>query len=216
MKEQISVALSRPGALAQCLSALLCCALVILVVGNVAQAQSGRVPRQKGASPPALPAPPEVTAKPAVTKSQRPVYSLAIVNSVNSARAVVWTSMALEELGDRLKESPTVTVTQKKEEMSRKQAIALAKTKKEDYIVWIQFDVDPSMGRLDPGGESPIVAGLNPGCLVINYTVFAPGTAAVKAQDRVYQAGYQAECTGTIVRPNPQPSDRQRRPVIPT
>jgi hypothetical protein len=204
-----------PGAWAQHPSALACCALVLLFSGTVAVAQSGRAPRPKGASPPALP-PAETIVKPPGAQPQQPVSSLIIVNSVNSSRAVVWTSMALRELIERLKEAPLVDVTREQKEMSRKQAIELAKTKQNDFVVWIQFEIDASMGRIDRDPEAPIVTGVNPGCLFISYVVFEPGTAKVKAQDRVYQEGYQAICTGTISEPPPRPSNPQRHPVSET
>ena len=206
-----------PDALVQSLLAIVACSILVLFVGSLACAQSGRVPRQKGESAPVLPGgPAKPTTEANQSQPQQPAVSLIIVNSVNSSRSVVWTSMALRELIERLSMTPRVQVTREQKEMSRKQAIELAQTKKDDYVVWVQFEIDASMGRIDRDPETPIVTGVNPGCLFINYVVFEPGTAKVKAQERVYQDGYQAVCTGTISEPPPRPSNPPRHPVSET
>jgi hypothetical protein len=180
-----------------------------LLFASTLQAQSGRAPKRELPSPPAST---ENPAKPGETKNPQPISSLVIVNSVNSANAPVWTSLAIKELIGRIKESPNVSVTREKD-MSRKEAGELAKIKTDGYIIWIEFEVDASMAMIDRDAEATIVTGLNPGCLFISYEVFLPGTTNIKAQERIYQDGYRAQCTGTAIRPAPQSSDRERYPV---
>ena len=185
--------------------------VLVLIVGAV-HAQSGRSPKPKVTSP--SPAPPEVKAKPSEAKADPTISSLVIVNSVNSAKAPVWTSMALKELIDRLRESPDLRVTQEKD-MSRKEAGVLAQSKTDAYVVWIEFEVDASMGTIDRETDT-VVMGLNPGCLFISYIVFVPGTTKIKAQERIYQDGYRAQCIGKPTQPATQSSDRLRYPVTRT
>jgi hypothetical protein len=199
----------RSGACAQRLAALLC---VLLLVAQAEKAQSGRAPKQD------IP-PPQVSSenlpKPNNPKTTQAIPSLMIVNSVSSASAPVWTSLAMKELIDRIRESPKVNVTREKD-MSRKAAGELAQKKTDAYVLWIEFEVDASMAVIDRDAEATIVTGLNPGCLFISYVMFEPGTTNIKAQERVYQDGYRGQCTGTAIQPAPQSSDRQRYPVTRT
>lgn len=116
--------------------------------------------------------------------------------------------MAIRELIARLEESPGVTVTREKD-MSRKEAGEFAEKKAGAHVVWIDFQVDASMAMIDRDAEATIVTGLNPGCLFISYVIFDPGTKNVSAQERVYQEGYRAQCTGTAIQPTPQPTGRE-------
>jgi len=193
----------------QRLLALFC---VLLFSAQAETGQSGRVPKQGLPSPPAST---ENRAKPGETKSRQPISSLVIVNSVNSANAPVWTSLAIKELIGRIKESPNASVTREKD-MSRKEAGELAKIKAGVYVIWIEFEVDASMAMIDRDVEATIVTGLNPGCLFISYVIFGPGTTNIKAQERIYQDGYRAQCTGTAIGPAPQSSDSERYPAIRT
>ena len=193
-------------------SAFLCGILTIFFFGGLTQAQSGRTPKAKGTSPP--PATSENTTKPGEAKAQLSTSSVVIINSVNSAKAPVWTSMALGELIERIKESPNIKVTQERD-MSRKEAGDLAQSKTDAYVVWIEFGVDASMGTIDRETDT-VVMGLNPGCLFISYIVFGPGSTKIKAQERIYQDGYRAQCIGTATQPATQSSDRLRYPVTQT
>ncbi len=193
---------------AQRLFVLFC---VLVFSAQAEKGQSGRAPKQTSSPAPSV----ENPAKPGETKNTKPISSLVIVNSVNSANAPVWTSLAIRELIDRIKESPQVSVTRDKD-MSRKDAGRLAEKKTDVYVVWIEFEVDASMAMIDRDAEATIVTGLNPGCLFISYVIFAPGTTNIKAQERIYQDGYRAQCTGTAIGPAPQSSDRGRYPVVRT
>ncbi len=214
-KEGLGPSSCRPDLLRRHPFKLICWPLAILFFALVVPAQSGRGSKTKPAPPTTPPAPTETKVNPAEAKTQPSVLPLIIVNSVNSAKVAVWTGLALRELIQRLEESPNVKVTREKD-MSRKEVIARAKTEHEGYVVWVQFEVDASMGRIDRDDDAPIVTGLNPGCLFINYVVFEPGTANMKAQNRVYQAGYQAQCTGTAIQSGPPPAAPQRHPVTET
>ncbi len=201
-----------PGALAQCLSGLLSCALVILF-GTVAVAQSGRAP--KPTTSPAPIAQPEATVKPTEARLHT-TFSLSLIatKSVPSSNLAIWTGMAFRRFMERLSESPRVKITQEKE-MNRKEASDLAKTRTDDYVVWIQLEVDVKMnGSLESDSERASITTINPGCLLVGYIVFTPGTGKVKTQGRVYQDEYPSVCTGTASRPSPLPSGREpRHPV---
>jgi hypothetical protein len=122
--------------------------------------------------------------------------------------------MAFRRFLERLSESPHVKITQEKE-MNRKEAADLAKTRTDDYVVWIQLEVDVKMnGTLESDSERASITTINPGCLLIGYVVFTPATGKVRNQGRVYQDEYPSICTGTASRPSPLPSDREpRHPV---
>src|SRR5437868_2119730 len=111
------------------LFALFC---ILLFFAQAEKGQSGRTPKRDIPSPPvSLPSPPESTEIPArhsETKKPQPISSLVIVNSVNGAKAPVWTGMDIRELIDQIKASPNVSVTREKD-MSRKEAGELAKIK---------------------------------------------------------------------------------------
>ena len=193
----------------QRLSALFC---VLLFFAQAGKGQSGRAPKKVLTPPPAST---EGPAKPGETKKPQPISSLVIVNSVNSASAPVWTGLALRELIGRIEESPNLRVTREKD-MSRKAAGELAKIKPDLYVIWIEFEVDASMAVIDRDAKATIVTGLNPGCLFISYIIFAQGTTNIRAQGRIYQDGYRAQCTGTAIQPAPQSSDNERYPVTRT
>ena len=200
------------GALAQCLSGLLSCALVTLF-GTVALAQSGRAP--KPITPPSPVPQPEATVKPTEAKPHpMPSLSLIATRSVPSSNLAIWTGMAYRRFLERLSESPHVKIAQEKE-MNRKEASDLAKTTSDAYVVWIQLEVDVKMnGTLESDSERASITTINPGCLLISYIVFTPGTGKAKNQGRVYQDEYPSVCTGTASRPSPLPSGREpRHPV---
>ncbi|SRR5712692_1446769 len=193
----------------------ICCVLAIISFASGTQAQSGRAPKPKSTPPTTLPTPSAAAAKP-IDDKRPTISSLLLINSVSSAKAIVWTNMALKDLAARLQEAPKVKVTQEKD-MSRDDAGKLARSRKDAYVVWVQFDIDASMATIDRDAEATMVTGLNPGCLFISYVVFTPGTSAVKAQERVYQEGYRAKCTGTAIQPDTQlPPNRQGLPVTQT
>ena len=201
-----------PSALAHCLSGLLSCSLVILF-GTVALAQSGRAPKPTTPPPPATQ--PEPTVKPTEAKPHpMPSLSLIATRSVPSSNLAIWTGIAYRRFLERLSESPHIKITQEKE-MHRKEASDLAKTQTDGYVVWIQLEVDVKMnGTLESDSERASITTINPGCLLISYVVFTPGTGKVKNQGRVYQDEYPSVCTGTASRPSPLPSGREpRHPV---
>jgi len=215
IEEETSVGQSRSllrGALAPCLTGLLSCALLILF-GTLALAQSGRAP--KPTTPPSPVPQPEATVKPTEAKPhEMPGLSLIATRNVPSANLAIWTGMAYRRFLERLSESPRLRITQEKE-MNRKEAGDLAKTRTDEYVVWIQLEVDVKMnGTLESDSERASITTINPGCLLISYIVFMPGRGKVKNQGRVYQEEYPSVCTGTASRPSPLPSDREpRHPV---
>src|SRR5258708_23189705 len=184
-----SVPLSRILRSVDGLQRLLALFCVLLFFAQAEKGQSGRAPKRDLPSPPvSLPSQPASTenpAKPSETKSPQPISSLVIVNSVNSAKAPVWTSLALRELIDQIKASPKVSVAREKD-MSRKDAGELAKIKTDVHVIWIEFGVDASMAMINREAEATIVNGLNPACLFISYVIFPPGTTIINTQAPIY------------------------------
>jgi hypothetical protein len=122
--------------------------------------------------------------------------------------------MAYRRFLERLSESTHLKITQE-QEMNRKEASDLAKTRTDDDVVWMQLEVDIKMnGSLESDSERARITTINPGCLLISYIVLTSGTGKVKAQGRVYQDEYPSVCTGTPSRPSPLPSGPEpRHPV---
>src|SRR5438445_8530677 len=89
---------------------------ILLFFAQAEKGQSGRAPKPEL---PSRPAPTENQTKPDGTKDPQQNSSLVIINSVNSAKVSVWTSLAIRELIGRIKESSNVSVAREKD-MSRK------------------------------------------------------------------------------------------------
>ena len=161
-------------------------ALLMLMCVVVAQAQSGRnAGRQPPAGTPTEDStPPRPVASP--TKRTPPEVTFIVTKYVQSTTVTVETTTAFNSFVERLKQSPAVEVISVPADVTRKEAIDRAKHNEQNaYVVWLRIEVDTADTELATAG-----APINPGCLNINYTVFSPQTAKVKAQGKVYQRGY--------------------------
>jgi hypothetical protein len=133
---------------------------------------------------------------------------LIATHSVPSANVALETGIAYRSFVERLKESQRLTVSVERE-LRRKDAIDLAKSKTNAYVVWFEMEVDLGPGDLEKDTEKAAIAPVNPRCLLVTYAVFTPGTGKVKTQGRVYQVGYQSICVGGVYHPSPYPDTRQ-------
>ena len=184
-----------PGALAQCLSGLLSCALVILF-GTVALAQSGRAP--KPTTPPSPIPQTETTVKPTEVKPH-PLAGLSLIatRNVPSANLAIWTGMAYRRFLERLSESPHIRITQEKE-MNRKEASDLAKAATDTHVLWLEWDFD----RM--GSSSSNQSQNNS---YINFYLYTPGTGKIKTSGRVHPGDYRARTgVGGVGIPLPIPN----------
>jgi hypothetical protein len=166
-------------------------------------AQSGRKSKEK---PPAPPPPAESSSR--STRSRRattpipPRFNVIVVKYIPSANLAFWTNEVYRRFVERLREAGDVGVVEGKE-MNRKEAINLSKSEagQNAYVIWLQLEVDVETGD----AEKATVTAINPGCLFINYIMYAPGNGKVEAQGKVYQDGYQTVCVGAPSRPSPLP-----------
>jgi hypothetical protein len=163
---------------------------------SLIQAQSGRA---RSTAPPPSSTPSERPASASPTKPNPTRLSILVTKYIGSANLAIWTDAAFRGMVQRLTESLDLIV-EKEKELTRKQAIDLAKMKTDQYILWIKLEVDV------PDTEKAAITPINPGCLVIFYELFTPDSGKVKTLGKVYQPGYQSVCTGGVYNPSPFPS----------
>ncbi len=130
---------------------------------------------------------------------------------IPSANVALETGMTYRSLVGRLQESKLLTISSEKE-MRRSDAIDLAKSKTEAYVVWLQLEVD-LMGSADveKDTEKAAISSINPSCLFVTYAVFAPRTGRAITQGHVYQPGYEERCVGDVYHPSPYPEGPNKR-----
>lgn len=183
--------------------------LLLLLCVVAAHAQSGRSGVRKPAPSPrtveTAPTPPPPQPNPS-TPPVRPAFTLIVGRYVQSPTVTVETSIAFNSFIERLKRSASIEVVPIGKEMTRKEAIERSKSEESEntYVVWLRMEVDTSDTELTTAGIP-----LNPGCLLVSYTVYSPQTAKVKAQGRVYQRGYASNTCmakrGSPIPPNEPP-----------
>ncbi len=180
-----------PARLTQSLAALLFCAFIVLMAGNMAEAQSGRrTPKPTGYPTSTLPpAESEPTSRPPATKPEPPRLSLVVTTdklgqSINIP--LYLHDVLLNSFFEHLRDYPTVASTVGKD-MNRKQAIDQAKAEKEGYVVWLELVADGFAADSS-----------NPYGLQVNYVVYTPGTAKIKTQGRVYPRNYRPVLGGRM------------------
>jgi hypothetical protein len=179
-------------------------------MGQAAPAQSGRAPKRND-SPPTKPAAaePEVKSTSKTAKAM-PVRVMA-AEYIPSANVAFETGMVYRSLLGRLQESSHLTVDPGKE-MRRKDAIDLAKSKTEAYVVWLQLEVDlMGSGDVEKDSEKAAISPINPSCLFVTYALFAPETGRAITQGHVYQPGYEDRCVGGVYHPSPYPEGPNKR-----
>lgn len=151
-------------------------AAVLFFAANASMGQAGRrPPRRVEASPTPTPEPTPQAKPPA--KAQ---FSLKVVSDIPLTvhmlfpfpeRMQTWTV-------DRLKKSPILDVTAGAP-ANRHEAVQLARTETEAFIVWLQLEDNP-LGRAENVGRRPAS-----GEVWINYSVLSPGTGKAKYSGRV-------------------------------
>lgn len=177
-----------------------------------AAAQSGRrtsppAPHGTAADPAGTRAP--VPAVQSQKKDDEAKLSLVVVRHTASANVAVWTGLVHRRLLQRLGEAHDLNVSEGKE-MNRREAIDLAKSRPDTYVVWFEMAIDLGAHEITDDEKASNTT-LNPGCLLIHYILFEPGTGKQKSTGRVYQDGYESTCTGTPSHPSPYPDTRPSR-----
>ncbi len=163
--------------------ALVFCVGVVLLISSFAEAQSGRRPPKRteseGVQKSTEPEPStKQEAKP--EKEQTPVM---IVKS-NSMYGVYYVAdYVVEGCAARLKQSAALQVEKHPNEINRKEASDAAKASTNRYVVFLEMSSD-RMGynrNRDRMGQEYVED------MVVEYTVFTPGTGKIKTSGRVYQ-----------------------------
>ena len=173
---------------------------IIAVVAPCTRAQLGRGPkRDESPTPKPTPVP---SAKPSNRdKSARP--TLIVTKLVQSPSLTIETRIAFEGFVQRLSESRDVDVRSVATDVSRGEAVKRAKAERDAYVVWLRTEVDV------PDTETASIATINPGCVLIAYTVYSPQSARIKTEGRTSQRDYvPAGCVASASHPAPQPSER--------
>ncbi len=159
---------------------VLVCALCAIALVELASAQSGRKqPRVSGAPPIQPPAESEPPPKPSSDQPKKPEFFLVLAKAPNVAISNIYARAAMESCAERLKRSKMVEFSVAPSELNRKEASERAKADPKTYVALMDFGVD------NFGGADIISA--RPDQIVIDFTVFTPGTGKVKTSGRVYQ-----------------------------
>ena len=155
-------------------------ALLVVTCSLVAYAQSGR----RQAKPPAVapvPSPtPEPTPEPKPKHDENQISFLVALGdrATNYSRyAYTYVEAAARGCADRLRKGSSADVAVSEREMSRGEAIAKAKSEKNEYVVLINL-IEDTMSASSSNGYVEIQ---------VDYVVFAPGTAKVLASGRTYE-----------------------------
>ena len=163
-------------------SVTLCAALVALCALAVF-AQSGRRVRKSEAMPIPLP---EATPMPTPVPRPKPAFSFIVgLDRLGNFSRVSLNAYSgvLRNCAGRLNDSPVVRAEIATRDLSRGEAVKMAKAEKETYIVWIQLRADTF------SGETGIYD--DPNDVYINYAVFAPITGKTTTQGNSYPKAYR-------------------------
>jgi predicted small lipoprotein YifL len=172
------------------------CALVILAA-VAAVAQSGR--RGAPRTPPSAETKqPEDKTEPSEPQRQDLIIGTDRSEVLAKVPLYLYESVLLS-CSRRLDESHAVRVDVVSKDMNRSDAVSSAKSQKAAYVVWLQLRTD---------GISDYTANDALSALHIDYTIFEPLTAKVKAQGRCYQLQYKG---GVIA---PRTSGTNNTPLI--
>lgn len=168
------------------LSLVLLCTLLLVVACHVAQAQSGRRSSPVRREPPASPAPAapstttETPANPATKKVEGSKLNVMVTYYMEDSNIQPEKALSVfDTFVRRLKDSKDLNITTEKA-MNRKSAVVRASAEKETFVVWLRFQPD----LRDP--NHPEMSSYDSDNLILNYIVFAPITARIKADGRLY------------------------------
>jgi hypothetical protein len=165
------------------ITALLCLAILFLMsIASVSQAQSGRRPPKPPTSPDPLPPKQDDTPiKPQSEQNQSPQIPIKVgwyLQAMNTSS--IYARVVEDGCLERLSQSNSVKASPTKE-LSRKEAIDLAKASTDAYVLWFELEMD--VADMDRSG----IGGVQPQYLYVRYEVFTPGTGKAKTSGRVYQ-----------------------------
>jgi len=155
------------------------CVMLLVICAVAAFAQSGRRVRKGQAMPVPLP---EVTPAPTPVEKPKPQFTfiVGLDKYGDFSRVSLYTfSGVLHSCVDRLNESPLVKADVTTRDISRADAVKMARAEKESYVIWIQLR-----------SESQDLAG-NSNNIYIQYSVFAPVTAKTTTQGNTYPNAYR-------------------------
>jgi hypothetical protein len=169
--------LSKSLGLSLALALVAMCALAIF-------AQSGRRVRKPEKATP-VPTP-EATPAPAPTPKREPTitFIVGIEKFGDFSRIPLYASSGvLRSCADRLDESGLVKAETTSTEMSRADAVRLAKSEKGAHVVWLQLRANNFSGRTTVSDD--------PNDVYVQYAVFAPTTAKQVTSGNIYPDAYR-------------------------
>lgn len=158
-----------------------------LVCGLNAAAQSGR--RTKQPPPSAVPKPEESPTPTKAVEKAKPALTLIVgMERENFGSYMTNFDVVLQAVCDRLDDNSAIQVEQVHRDINRGDAISRAKAEKEAYVVFLEIET-----------ESRTIVTTRVTEIAIQYSVFSPTTAKVKAFGRTYpQVG---RSRGVVVNP---------------
>ncbi|MBI4469218.1 MAG: hypothetical protein HY650_07855 [Acidobacteria bacterium] len=161
--------------------ALLASVLCLLSFTSLAISQSGRrQPKTDNAPPIQPPAEFEAPGRLQSDKPAKPAFTLLLAQAPQGGMvSSMYTRTITQSCAERLQRSKHIEVISAPTEMNRKEASEKAKSDPKTYVALIDFELD-NMGGTDMMSN-------NPGDIVVNYMVYAPGTGKAVSTGRVYQ-----------------------------
>jgi hypothetical protein len=149
--------------------------LVVPLAGVAVSGQSGRkLPTWN--EPKTKPTPEaEDTSTAPKPKQKKPPTRVILVKSLINLNMVFWSDVVMQACLARLKQSPALEPS-KGQDLNRKEAIDLAKSEKEAYVVLIELE-EPPMVHTNPGDYAN---------MEVQYIILTPGTGKNKNMGRVY------------------------------
>src|SRR5438552_14062258 len=144
--------------------------LIIAVVAPCTRAQLGRGPK-RDESPTLKPTPVPSAKSSNEDKSAR--LTLIVTKLVQSPSLTIESRIAFEGFVRRLSESRDVDVQSVDTDVSRGEAVKRAQAERDAYVVWLRTEVDV------PDTETASIATINPGCVLVAYTVYSPQSAKI-------------------------------------
>lgn len=181
---------------------LILCVGLVFIISSFAQAQSGRRPPKRseseGVQKSTEPDPP---VKPAEArqpdKDKTPVL---VVESTSYFSSSYYSDYVAEGCTAKLKQAATLMVDKSEREMNRKEASDAATAPTARYVVLLELTSE----RM--GYDRRRDSGYYPDDVVVQYTVFTPGTGKVKTSGRVYPRRV-GSTRGGVGLPLPVPTD---------
>jgi hypothetical protein len=157
--------------------------LLIAFYSIAVGAQSGRrLPKAPGSTPQPTPEP-EATPKRRNTEKPKVSITLGINGHEMFANVPLYFyDSVLASCADRLRDAPSVDLNVTGRDMTRGQAVRLAKSQKEGYVALLELRTD---------GTSTAVQNNNYEQLYLDYVLFAPETAKIVTSGHAYQRVYK-------------------------